>query len=189
LILNSSGNTETSTSRSFDTSNHFKDICNEPSTTRYDTSLSLLTKKFIDLLCTTDSGVLDLNECSQKLQVQKRRLYDITNVLEGAGLLEKKSKNHVQWCRDNNNQIVFDNPTNCRDEEQRNLQLTEHKRLNEKENYLNSAITNLKEDLNELVDSKYAYITCQDLNKIAFYKDQLLITLRVPAESKLTVTF
>jgi E2F/DP family winged-helix DNA-binding domain len=29
--------------------------------------------------------------------VQKRRIYDITNVLEGIGLIEKKSKNNIQW--------------------------------------------------------------------------------------------
>ena len=28
---------------------------------------------------------------------QKRRIYDITNVLEGIGLIEKKSKNSVVW--------------------------------------------------------------------------------------------
>ncbi len=31
------------------------------------------------------------------MQVQKRRIYDITNVLEGIGLIEKKSKNNIQW--------------------------------------------------------------------------------------------
>ena len=31
------------------------------------------------------------------LQVQKRRIYDITNVLEGIGLIEKTSKNHIRW--------------------------------------------------------------------------------------------
>ena len=31
------------------------------------------------------------------VQVQKRRIYDITNVLEGIGLIEKKSKNNIQW--------------------------------------------------------------------------------------------
>ena len=31
------------------------------------------------------------------LQVKKRRIYDITNVLEGVGLLVKKTKNLVQW--------------------------------------------------------------------------------------------
>ena len=30
-------------------------------------------------------------------QVQKRRIYDITNVLEGIGLIDKKSKNNIQW--------------------------------------------------------------------------------------------
>lgn len=28
---------------------------------------------------------------------QKRRIYDITNVLEGIGLITKKSKNSIQW--------------------------------------------------------------------------------------------
>lgn len=28
---------------------------------------------------------------------QKRRIYDITNVLEGIGLIVKKSKNSIQW--------------------------------------------------------------------------------------------
>lgn len=31
------------------------------------------------------------------VQVQKRRIYDITNVLEGIGLIDKKSKNNIQW--------------------------------------------------------------------------------------------
>ena len=29
--------------------------------------------------------------------MQKRRIYDITNVLEGIGLIDKKSKNNIQW--------------------------------------------------------------------------------------------
>ena len=28
---------------------------------------------------------------------QKRRIYDITNVLEGIGLIEKQNKNCIQW--------------------------------------------------------------------------------------------
>ena len=28
---------------------------------------------------------------------QKRRIYDITNVLEGIGLIEKRSKNSIVW--------------------------------------------------------------------------------------------
>uniref|UniRef100_A0A8C0W5R5 E2F/DP family winged-helix DNA-binding domain-containing protein n=1 Tax=Castor canadensis TaxID=51338 RepID=A0A8C0W5R5_CASCN len=51
--------------------------------TRYDTSVGLLTKKFIQLLSQSPDGVLDLNKAAEVLKRQKRRIYDITNVLEG----------------------------------------------------------------------------------------------------------
>ena len=38
-----------------------------------------------------------MNATAAELDVQKRRIYDITNVLEGIGLLEKKSKNTIMW--------------------------------------------------------------------------------------------
>ena len=65
--------------------------------TRYDTSLGLLTKKFVSLLRAAPDGVIDLNKASEDLEVQKRRIYDITNVLEGINLISKKSKNNIQW--------------------------------------------------------------------------------------------
>lgn len=64
---------------------------------RYDSSLGLLTKKFIGLLRASTHGDLDLNRAAAQLNVQKRRIYDITNVLEGIRLIEKNSKNHVRW--------------------------------------------------------------------------------------------
>lgn len=62
-------------------------------------SLVLLTKKFISLIEQAKDGILDLKETAQTLEVQKRqkrRIYDITNVLEGIGLIEKL-KNGIQW--------------------------------------------------------------------------------------------
>ena len=32
-----------------------------------------------------------------ELKVQKRRIYDITNVLEGIGLICKERKNNIRW--------------------------------------------------------------------------------------------
>ncbi|KAG8002899.1 Transcription factor E2F1 [Nibea albiflora] len=64
---------------------------------RYDTSLNLTTKRFLNLLSQSADGVVDLNWASQVLDVQKRRIYDITNVLEGIQLISKKSKNNIQW--------------------------------------------------------------------------------------------
>ncbi|XP_043713133.1 transcription factor E2FC-like isoform X2 [Telopea speciosissima] len=70
----------------------------EPAATcRYDSSLGLLTKKFISLIQEAKDGTLDLNNAADVLEVQKRRIYDITNVLEGIGLIEKTSKNNIRW--------------------------------------------------------------------------------------------
>ncbi|KFM22672.1 Transcription factor E2FA [Auxenochlorella protothecoides] len=67
-----------------------------PATTaRHDSSLGLLTRRFLSLLNEAEDGSLDLNQASDILRVQKRRIYDITNVLEGVGLLEKQAKNHM----------------------------------------------------------------------------------------------
>ncbi|VDM57976.1 unnamed protein product [Angiostrongylus costaricensis] len=66
--------------------------------TRADKSLGLLTQRFIRLLEASEGGICDLNQAAEALNVrQKRRIYDITNVLEGIGLIEKKSKNIIQW--------------------------------------------------------------------------------------------
>lgn len=62
---------------------------------RYDSSLGLLTQKFMQLLQDSPSNSLDLNLAAEELKVHKRRIYDITNVLEGIGLIEKPSKNQV----------------------------------------------------------------------------------------------
>ncbi|KAG9478660.1 hypothetical protein GDO78_012357 [Eleutherodactylus coqui] len=65
---------------------------------RHEKSLGLLTSKFVSLLQEAKDGVLDLKVAADTLAVrQKRRIYDITNVLEGIGLIEKKSKNSIQW--------------------------------------------------------------------------------------------
>jgi transcription factor E2F3 len=64
---------------------------------RYDNSLGLLTRRFVVLLKESPDGVLDLNHAAATLDVQKRRIYDITNVLEGINLIEKKGKNNIRW--------------------------------------------------------------------------------------------
>ena len=45
---------------------------------RYDSSLGLLTKKFVTILRASAENSLDLNRAASELGVQKRRIYDIT---------------------------------------------------------------------------------------------------------------
>jgi hypothetical protein len=54
-------------------------------------------RPFINPRQSSYRGSVYINECASLLQVPKRRIYDITNVLEGIGLLEKRSKNMYRW--------------------------------------------------------------------------------------------
>lgn len=64
---------------------------------RRENGLVELTKQFIDLLKGATNQTLDLNDAMKTLNVQKRRIYDITNVLEGIGLICKERKNNIRW--------------------------------------------------------------------------------------------
>ncbi|XP_036332131.1 transcription factor E2f1 [Rhagoletis pomonella] len=150
-----------------------------PEGNRADTSLGILTKKFVDLLQGSPDGVVDLNDASAKLLVQKRRIYDITNVLEGIGILEKKSKNNIQWkC---GNSLVSSERT-------RDMQL-ENERLEQKENQLNMLIDQIREELSTEIsnNNQLAYVTHTDLKSVDLFKDQIIIVIKAPPEAKLVL--
>jgi hypothetical protein len=65
--------------------------------TRVDGSLITITQGFIDLLSASDTKSLDINKVAMRLNIPKRRIYDITNALEGIGFLKKGVKNMVHW--------------------------------------------------------------------------------------------
>ena len=61
------------------------------------TTLVQISQRFLNLLESNKSGQVDLNTAADALNVPKRRLYDITAVLEGIGFLEKRSRNMIVW--------------------------------------------------------------------------------------------
>lgn len=46
-------------------------------------SLDELTKKFVRYISSSDNDIINLNTVMEKIKAKKRRIYDITNVLEG----------------------------------------------------------------------------------------------------------
>ncbi|XP_062872052.1 transcription factor E2F1 [Trichomycterus rosablanca] len=150
---------------------------------RYDTSLNLTTKRFLDLLAQSTDGVVDLNWASQVLDVQKRRIYDITNVLEGIHLISKKSKNNIQWL---GNRI--DGATVARYQE---LQ-REVSELTEAEDKLDELISKSSLQLRLLTEESenkmLGYVRCQDLRSTVDPPDQIVIVIRPPPETQMTVT-
>ncbi|XP_008305070.1 transcription factor E2F2 isoform X2 [Stegastes partitus] len=153
--------------------------------TRYDTSLGLLTKKFVGLIAESPDGVLDLNWATEVLEVQKRRIYDITNVLEGVQLIRKKSKNNIQWLVGD----VFEGGAGGGEKacalrkELGDLERAERSL----DDLIQSSTTQLKQ-LTEYKDSqRLGYVTYQDIRSIASLRDQTVIAVKAPAETKLEV--
>ncbi|XP_030298860.1 transcription factor E2F2 isoform X2 [Sparus aurata] len=153
--------------------------------TRYDTSLGLLTKKFVGLIAESPDGVLDLNWATEVLEVQKRRIYDITNVLEGVQLIRKKSKNNIQWLVGD----VFEGGAGGGEKA-----CTLRKELGDLEKVersldelIHSSTAQLKQ-LTEYEDNqRLGYVTYQDIRSVGSLRDQTVIAVKAPADTQLEV--
>ncbi|NXW47017.1 E2F4 factor, partial [Nyctiprogne leucopyga] len=153
---------------------------------RHEKSLGLLTTKFVSLLQEAKDGVLDLKLAADTLAVrQKRRIYDITNVLEGIGLIEKKSKNSIQWkgvgpgC--NTREIahkLIELKADIEDLEQREQELEQQKM------WVQQSIRNVTEDVQ---NSRYplSYVTHEDICKC--FTGDTLLAIRAQSGTRLEV--
>ncbi|KAM9403929.1 transcription factor E2F3-like isoform 1-T1 [Salvelinus alpinus] len=152
--------------------------------TRYDTSLGLLTKKFVELLGQSSDGVIDLNQAAEVLKVQKRRLYDITNVLEGVHLIKKKSKNNIQWMGCN----LSEDAGTLTSSQSLSSELSD---LGQEERRLDELIQSCTLDVQQMTEAshshKFAYVTYQDIRHLRHLKDQTVIVVKAPSETKLEV--
>ncbi|XP_024006133.1 transcription factor E2FC isoform X2 [Eutrema salsugineum] len=151
---------------------------------RYDSSLGLLTKKFVNLIREAEDGSLDLNYCADVLEVQKRRIYDITNVLEGIGLIEKTTKNHIRWKgaenlgqKDLGDQIS-------------RLKL-EVESMQSEENRLDDLIRERQEALRSLEEDEYCkrymFMTEEDITSLPQFQNQTLLAIKAPTASYIEV--
>ncbi|XP_013401038.1 transcription factor E2F4-like [Lingula anatina] len=151
---------------------------------RHEKSLGLLTTRFVSLLQEAKDGVLDLKVAADTLAVrQKRRIYDITNVLEGIGLIEKKSKNSIQWkgagpgCNTqeiSNRLVVLKHE--MEDLDRREKELDQHKM------WVQQSIRNVTDDQ---TNHKLAYVTHEDICKC--FKGDTLLAIQAPSGTQLEV--
>ncbi|KAM4721807.1 transcription factor E2F4 [Rhinophrynus dorsalis] len=151
---------------------------------RHEKSLGLLTSKFVSLLQEAEDGVLDLKAAADTLAVrQKRRIYDITNVLEGIGLIEKKSKNSIQWkgvgpgC--NTREIadkLIDLKAELADLEQREQELDQQRV------WVQQSIKNVTDDVQ---NTGYPYLTHEDICRC--FRGDTLLAIRAPSGTCLEV--
>ncbi|KAM3728590.1 Transcription factor E2FC [Dirofilaria immitis] len=150
-----------------------------PLNCRVDNSLLVLTKKFMQLQPqANEDGLLNLNEAAMRLGVQKRRLYDITNVLEGIDMIEKMGKNSIRW--KSNDEI------GSRGIEAQRLK-EEIKSLDKYEQSLDELITSIENALKlakeDPTDRVYSYVKYADLRMLPGMSDQTLIAVKAPKDS------
>ncbi|XP_057807291.1 transcription factor E2FB-like isoform X2 [Salvia miltiorrhiza] len=151
---------------------------------RYDSSLALLTKKFINLIKHSEGGILELNKAAETLEVQKRRIYDITNVLEGIGLIEKTLKNIIQWKgTDVRRPGEVDETLPDIQEEIQNLN-SEECRLDERIREMQEKLRGLSEEED---NQRWLFITEEDVKNLPCFENETLIAIKAPHGTTLEV--
>ncbi|RID61743.1 hypothetical protein BRARA_E00870 [Brassica rapa] len=151
---------------------------------RYDSSLGLLTKKFVNLIKQAKDGMLDLNKAAETLEVQKRRIYDITNVLEGIDLIEKPLKNRILW------KGVDASGPGDEDADVSDVQ-AEIENLSLEEQALDNQIRETEQRLRDLSENeknqKWLFVTEEDIKSLPGFQNQTLIAVKAPHGTTLEV--
>ncbi|XP_022747596.1 transcription factor E2FA-like isoform X2 [Durio zibethinus] len=151
---------------------------------RYDSSLGLLTKRFINLIKHAGDGILDLNKAAETLEVQKRRIYDITNVLEGIGLIEKKLKNRIHWKGvDASRPGEADGNVSVLQGEIENLSM-EERRLDDQIREMQERLRGLSENEN---NQRWLFVTEEDIKGLPCFQNETLIAIKAPHGTTLEV--
>ncbi|RIA96523.1 E2F/DP family winged-helix DNA-binding domain-containing protein [Glomus cerebriforme] len=145
---------------------------------RYDSSLGLLTKKFVSLLTEAKDGDLDLNTAAIALKVQKRRIYDITNVLEGIGLIEKNSKNHVRWKGTQQQQPAMRQDYKRRIEELRTANANLESERQELERADQEVDVSIKSIYDSEESSRLAFVCQSEIENITSFRGRILIAVK-----------
>ncbi|XP_055638466.1 transcription factor E2F5 [Toxorhynchites rutilus septentrionalis] len=132
---------------------------------RLEKSLAMMTVNVVDLLKKAPKGILNLGDATRILEVrQKRRIYDVTNVLEGIGLIEKHGKNSVKWRGDS----LAPDPRDVT----RRTRVLKHERgsLHRYESLIDRQLQIIRQSIkNSKIDetnASFAYVTSEDITGV-----------------------
>ena len=133
-------------------------------------SLGTLTKNFINYIKKTGRKAININDLVKVLSVKKRRIYDITNVLQGMGYIQKSGKNEILWIKKVNKKMRKKNEINKKNisnsKPKVNIEELEKKKID-----LDNDIEKYKAEFNTIAQkkdfTKYGYTTLEDLRKLS----------------------
>jgi hypothetical protein len=174
-----------------------------------ESTLSCLTEKFIQLLHHSSrlgEAELDLNRAVRELGIQKRRLYDITNVLEGVGLISK-DRNQVSWAESWPKNRTHQQPVSASEKIGQSALAVEIEDLKKHEKFIDDCIATLSDSVREYtkcpkdsertqVSEKGAmesppkcklFVTKRDIAELQAYHNDTVIAIRAPSGTSLEV--
>ncbi len=138
---------------------------------RQENSLGELTKNFIKYIKERKNKEVNINDAVKKLKVKKRRIYDITNVLEGnntfnsfkgIGFIRKIEKTKIKWLKDELFKDDFEEPDESEllAKQQTTQLIKEHERVTKD-------IQQLRHNIENFLESEefknHGYVTFKDL--------------------------
>jgi len=155
---------------------------NNDNSTRFEKSLGVLTIKFVTLLKESQGGILDLKVAADALNVrQKRRIYDITNVLEGIGLIEKRNKNCIVWKGAVEGEDSEEASERLKILEYEIELLDKHEKMLDQQKFW--AQQSIKNILDDTSNFHLSYVTNQDICKC--FDGQTLLAIQAPNGTQL----
>ncbi|AFN82601.1 E2F/DP transcription factor [Encephalitozoon romaleae SJ-2008] len=152
------------------------------SSTRSENSLYNLTRRFLKLISMSPDRNVSIHQASIELNVGKRRIYDITNVLEGLGLLSKWSVSNAKWVGGSIDRYILDSEEK---ENQENISMDPENLL--KGDDLDETLCRLNEEISMLSQSEKnlanAYVTYSDLQSLPSLGGNLVFAVKAPSET------
>lgn len=104
-------------------------------------------------------------------------------VLEGIGIIEKKSKNNIKWRQDIESDVSS--------EQELSALRSEHAAIKREEAHIDAQIASMQERLRELASGEqsapYAYVTHNDIKSIPELRGDTLIAIKAPPGTELEV--
>lgn len=166
---------------------------------RQENSLGELTKSFINYVRDSGTNTININDLVKKLKVKKRRIYDITNVLEGIGYIKKHAKNEISWlrtemlCEESNSRLNHSQTVHNQSLQNKSgkNQLMLIKELEAQNKQLDASITKLKSKFVDISSneefSQYGYVTFDDLKLLTASEKINLLAIKAPKGTSLEI--
>ena len=144
-------------------------------------SLGQLTKNFINYIKKTGRKSININDLVNELSVKKRRIYDITNVLQGINYIQKSGKNEIVWIKTISNKSKSKKKLSTK-KNTSNKPKINIEELEKKKNELDKDIDKFKAEFNSIAKKndfeKYGYITSDDIKKLSINANVDIILIK-----------